>query len=225
VWSDLLERTGQPTPPARGRSAASAEAAEDPVAGSARRMIFVRRLNSVDPHQCDPAVRRSASCLARRKAPQMSTHQQLLFVIADGEHVRFVRPAQDNALHADVAMDSLTAHKRSADLGSDHPGASYHSGSSAHHSLTPRHDMHALAKEKFAQTIAEQLNAAAASAAFDELVIVAPPHTLNSIREALDTATDAKIIGTLGKDLVKTPDDELWPHVRHWVRPTHRAKS
>ena len=153
----------------------------------------------------------------------MPIQQQLLFVIADGEHVRFVRPAEDNALHVDAAIDSFTAHKRSADLGSDHPGAAYHTGSSAHHSLAPRHDMHALAKDKFAHAIAEQLNAAAG--AFDELVIIAPPHTLSVIRGALDTSTEAKIVGTLQKDLVKTPDDELWPHVRHWVRPTHRAKS
>jgi protein required for attachment to host cells len=155
----------------------------------------------------------------------MPVHQRLLFAIADGEHVRFIRPAEDNALHIDTAMDSFTAHKRSADLGSDHPGASYHTGSSAHHSLAPRHDMHALAKEKFAHAIADQLNAAAAAGAFDELVIVAPPHTLSAIRQELDTATDAKIIGTLQKDLLKIPDDELWPHVRHWVRPVHRAKS
>ncbi len=155
----------------------------------------------------------------------MSIHQRLLFAIADGEHVRFVRPATDNALHADAAMDSFTAHKKSVDLGSDHPGASYHSGSSAHHSLAPRHDMHDLAKEKFAHAVADRLNTAAAAGAFDELVVVAPSHTLSAIRQQLDTATDAKIIGTLQKDLLKIPDDELWQHVRHWVRPVHRAKS
>jgi protein required for attachment to host cells len=155
----------------------------------------------------------------------MSLQQKLLFVVADGEHVRFVRPAEDNALHADLTMDSFSAHKRSSDLGSDHPGASYHTGSSAHHSLAPRHDMHRLEKEKFAQVIAAQLNAASAGDAFDELVIVAPSHTLNAIRQELNTVTDAKIIGTLSKDLVKTPDEDLWPHVRHWVRPVHRTRA
>jgi protein required for attachment to host cells len=153
----------------------------------------------------------------------MPRHQKLLFVIADGEHVRFVRPAEDNALHSDVAMDSISAHKRSAELGSDHPGASLHTGSSAHHALTPRHDPHQLEKEKFARAVAEQLNEAGAAGGFDELVIVAPPHTLAAIHDGLDAATGAKVIGTLPKDLVKTPDSELWPHVRHWVRPVHRA--
>ncbi len=155
----------------------------------------------------------------------MPKHLKLLFVIADGEHVRFIRPAADNALRTDAAMDSYSAHKRSAELGSDHPGASYHTGSTAHHALSPRHDLHLLEKEKFAQAIAEQLNAASVAGMFDKIAIVAPPHTLSAIRASLDTTTAAKIVGTLAKDLVKTPDDELWPHVRAWIRPVHRVNS
>jgi protein required for attachment to host cells len=155
----------------------------------------------------------------------MPKNRKLLFVIADGEHVHFVRPAEDSALHADTAMDSFTAHKRSADLGSDHPGASHHTGSSAHHALAPRHNLHVLEKERFAEAVADQLNAAGAAGVLEELVIVAPPHTLTAIRRELDTATDAKIIGTLPKDLVKTPDEDLWPHLRSWIRPVHRAIS
>jgi hypothetical protein len=35
----------------------------------------------------------------------------------------------------------------------------------------------------------------------------------------------SKIVGTLARDLIKTPDDELWPHVREWVRPTRRPRA
>ena len=136
----------------------------------------------------------------------------LLFVVADGEHVRFVRPAGDNALHSETRMDSEAAHKRSSDLGSDRPGA-----------MVPRHDPQDLEKAKFARAIAEQLNAGSAEDVFDELVIVAPSHTLAAVRDALNTTTAAKVVGTLAKDLVKVPDNELWPHVREWVRPAHRA--
>lgn len=163
----------------------------------------------------------------------MPKDRKLLFVIADGGHVRFVRPGEDNALRSDAAnalrsdaaLDSFTAHKQSADLRSDRPGASYHTGSSAHHALAPRHDPHVLEKERFARAVADELNAAQAVGAFDELVIVALPHTLTAIRQELDTITDARIIGTLHKDLTKIPDEELWPHLRAWVRPVHRAIS
>ena len=47
----------------------------------------------------------------------------------------------------------------------------------------------------------------------------------SELREALDAATQAKLVGTLEKDLVKTPDHELWPHVREWVSPARRAGS
>lgn len=193
--------------------------------------IVPPRLTVTCPRQSlisiNAAWSRPAHCLPRstrsEKALGMPGLQTLLFVIADGEHMRFVRPAEDNALHSDAAVASFAAHKRSSDLGSDPPGASYHTGSSAHHSLAPRHDSHMLEKEKFARFVAERLNAAGAAKAFDELVIVAPPHIVSVIRQGLDTATDAKVVGMLAKDLVKTPDSELWPHVRHWVRPVHRA--
>jgi protein required for attachment to host cells len=153
----------------------------------------------------------------------MAKDQNLLIVIADGEHVRFVRPAEDNALYTEASVDSPAVHEQSSDIGSDHPGASMHSDSSAHHALEPRHDPHALAKEKFAHAIARQLNAESAGGAFDELVVVAPPHTFGEIEDVLDTMTSAKVFGTLAKDLVKTPDDQLGSHVQAWVRPVHRS--
>jgi len=152
----------------------------------------------------------------------MPKHRNVLLVLADGEHARFVRPGTDFALHSEDTIDSVTAHKQSSDLGSDHPGASFHSDATHHSSEAPRHDLHVLEKEKFARLVAEQLNVAAARDEFVELILVAPSHTLAGIRDHLDGRAAGRIIGTLHKDLLKTPDDELWPHVREWLRPTHR---
>ena len=149
--------------------------------------------------------------------------RNLLIVIADGEHARFVRPAPDNALLSERAFDSISAHKQSAELGSDHPGASFHTGSSAAHAETPRHDLHRMEKQKFAHLISSELNAAAARAELDALIVVAPAQVLAAIRSRLDVATRATVIGTLKKDLVKTPDHELWPHLAEWIPPVHRA--
>jgi protein required for attachment to host cells len=153
----------------------------------------------------------------------MPRHRKLLIVIADGEHARFVRPAADNALATTQRFDSASAHKRSTDLKSDRPGASYHTGATAHHAVEPRHDPHMLEKERFADLVAVELNAAGGREEFDALVLVAPPHTLSRIRDALDPAIGACVVGTLAKDLVKTPDDALQPHLKDWVRPVHRA--
>ena len=39
---------------------------------------------------------------------------------------------------------------------------------------------------------------------------MAPPRALRGLREALDAVTRTKLVGTLEKDLVKTPDHALW---------------
>jgi protein required for attachment to host cells len=149
----------------------------------------------------------------------------LRIAIADGEHARFVQPDANNVLRTIHAFDSATAHLRSRDIGSDRPGRTIESATSARHAVGQRHDLHAMEKEKFTRLVAEQLNVAAAGGDFDELLLVAPPRALHELREALDAATKARLVGTLERDLVKTPDHDLWPHVQEWVSPERRPSS
>jgi protein required for attachment to host cells len=146
----------------------------------------------------------------------------LRIVIADGEHARFVQPDVDNTLRTVGSFDSASAHLRSRDIGSDRPGRAFESGASARHAVGQRHDPHAMEKEKFVRLVGEQINAASGRDEFDELLLVAPPRALGELREALDPATATKLVGSLEKDLVKTPDHELWPHLREWVSPARR---
>ena len=153
----------------------------------------------------------------------MVQHRVPCFVIADGGHARFVKPAADNALHTVEALDAVTAHQRSRDLGSDRPGRTHESATTARHALAPRHDPHELEKSRFARLVAEKVNETCAAGGFTELILVAPPHILAEMRDALDSAAAALVVDTLGKDLVKVPDHELYPHLSQWVRPTTRA--
>jgi protein required for attachment to host cells len=161
--------------------------------------------------------------LSRWRIPAMSKQQNLLVVVADGEHARFLRPAANNALHCESAFDSTAAHQQSSDLGTDHPGAAMHTGSTAHHALAPRHDLKDLEKAKFARCIAQQINTAAMGEGFDRLILVAPSHILAAVYASLDTESKAFTINTLAKDLTKVPDDELWPHVQAWVPRAQRS--
>jgi len=158
----------------------------------------------------------------------MSQNTRVLIIVADGAHARFVRPADNGALHTVNAIDSAAAHKRSSDLGSDHPGAAMHSQSTAHHAMAPRHDPHALAEAEFARFVADEVNAIVAEGGTDHLLLAAPPRTLNAIRDHLSQQAASALTGTVGKDLVKTPDHELQPHLRQWLNlllryPTHEA--
>ena len=153
----------------------------------------------------------------------MPQKRKLCFVIAYGGHARFVRPAPDNALHTFEAIDSTTVHKKDQDLVSDRPGRSFESSSIARHAYAPRTDPHEMAKDRFAHTVAGKVNEDAAAGVFNELVVVAPAHVLSELTDALDLPANVKLLGNLAKDLVKTPDHELWPHLKELVRPVHRA--
>lgn len=93
----------------------------------------------------------------------------------------------------------------------------------AHHAVAPRHDPHALAKQHFAELLARQLTAAMADDGVEALILVAPPRILQTIRGELRADAQDRIVGSLEKDLVKTPDEDLRPHLQRWLPPLHRA--
>ena len=153
----------------------------------------------------------------------MITNRGLCFLIADGEHARFVVADADNVLRTVRSFDSASAHLASHDLGSDRPGRDYESATTGSHGEVPRHDPHQLEKTKFAYFVADELGVTAREGAFDRLVLVAPTHCLNDIAGALDAHTATMVIGRLAKDLIRTPDHELSPHLRAWVLSPHRV--
>lgn len=152
----------------------------------------------------------------------MPRQPELWIAIADGEHARLVARAADNALHTQTRLDSAAAHKQTSDLVSDRAGRSFESASPTRHAVTPRSDPHARAQLAFGHQVGEAVNAAAAAGRFDQIVLVAPADILHAIQERLDTAVRPRVLGTLMKDLVKTPDHELQPHLAQWVHPIVR---
>lgn len=153
----------------------------------------------------------------------MIRHRELLVVIADGEHARFINLSATGDLQTITEMKSDWAHRRSSDIDSDHPGAAFHSGSTAHHAVAPRHDPHELEMAAFARQVGDEINRRATENKFSELLIVALPRTLDVIVSELGPDALRLLQGTLRKDLVKVPDHLLGPHLRTWVRPASRV--
>jgi protein required for attachment to host cells len=147
----------------------------------------------------------------------MSHIRKLLIVVADGEHARFARSAAHGALHTERRIDSASAHRRAADLGADRPGASFHTGSSARHSVGHRQDPKALAKQEFAKLVAEETGAEFRECEADGLILAAPPKVLDALDQHLDPAVTARVLGRLPKDLVKVPDERLAAHFADWI--------
>lgn len=132
---------------------------------------------------------------------------QLWIVVADGEHARIVAPTAPHGQFATVlSFDSTDAHRRSSDLGDDRP------------TRQPRQDPHRAAEHGFIRFVALELDRHFAEGAFGELAIVAPSHALHDLRAALGAPATAATVGTLGKDLTKTPDHDLTSHLAEWWR-------
>lgn len=128
----------------------------------------------------------------------MPVHVKPLIVLADSEHARFVRPERaDNTLHSFSQVDAGVGH------------------------WGETKDTHAKPFRVLPIWVATQLNKNVES--YDELYIAAPSRTLNEVRLHLGKPAQAKLKEVLDKDLSKVPDHELWQHIRHWVRPVHRA--
>ncbi len=70
-------------------------------------------------------------------------------------------------------------------------------------------DWHELAKERFADDIADHLYKLAHKGKIDSLVIVAGPQVLGNIRDALHKEVSDKIIGEIAKNLAGHPLDEI----------------
>ena len=128
----------------------------------------------------------------------MTTERRPLLwvVLADGAHARVVIPVEAEGQFATVqTFDAASPLATAAESGAD------------------RHDHD---KRKFAIQVAETVNEHERKKSFDKLVIVAAGHTLHDLREALSPAATAKMVGSLTKDLLKTPDHDLMSHLAEW---------
>src|SRR3954453_5301151 len=88
------------------------------------------------------------------KAPAMPKNRNLLFVIADDEHARFVRPALGNTFHSDPGLGASAAPKCAAAPPSGGQTVSSATRSSAEHAPASHHDYLALEKTRFCRAIA-----------------------------------------------------------------------
>jgi len=144
----------------------------------------------------------------------MATHSKLWIAVVDGEHARILVAGEtDGRYRTERMIDSAAAHQRSADLGSDRPGRSFESATSTRHAIAPRHDPHDLAKRRFVEDVARQVNEAAEQGLFARLVLAAPSHALHDLRAALSATAAARLVGIVQKDLVRVPDSEIGPHL------------
>jgi protein required for attachment to host cells len=136
------------------------------------------------------------------------------FVIADGGRARWVQRSES-------ADDFVTIRELTVSAASrGEPGGVVFSGAGGQRfNIGEKDDAVQQRKLRFAEEVAQAINADAATGGVERLAVVAPARMLGAIRKRLCAEASARLVRTLSKDLTKTPDHELGA----WLRPLERG--
>ena len=85
------------------------------------------------------------------------------------------------------------------DQGTDAPGRTSNPAHGGNSSISQT-DWHQIEEDRFAASLAQDINAAAREQLFKDLVVVAPPRTLAELRKEFAKDTQKRIVGELAKD-------------------------
>jgi protein required for attachment to host cells len=118
-----------------------------------------------------------------------------------------------DGLASESALPSTTN-----EIVADRQGRSFESTGATRHPMSPPTDPRKQMKREYLEMLADQLDERLQSGAFDRLVVVAPPPALGVLRGAFSNRVSGAITGELAKDLTKTPDHDLGPHLADIIR-------
>lgn len=136
-------------------------------------------------------------------------------IIADGSRARFLaNDGPGKGLHAAIAGEFHHDALPTRELGTEKPGRVNAAFSPSRSAIQPHLDWHEFEKAKFSQEMAGLLNDAAEKKSFDDLIIVAPPRTLGTLRQALSSKTSDHVRAEIPKDLTQVPLQEMPGHLK-----------
>ena len=130
-------------------------------------------------------------------------------MVADGEKALFLRNAGDNKYpNLEVVHEMQQDNPPTREQGSDSPGR-YNDGPSVHRSAVEDTDWHRIGKERFADEIAARLYKLAHDGEFSEIVLVAPPVVLGTMRKKLHKEVGDKVTAEIPKTLTNHAIPEI----------------
>lgn len=134
--------------------------------------------------------------------------RNLVYLLVDAAHARVVRRSAESGrfvtigrMQGEDALDQARARRRG-----ERPGRAFESANAGRHAVG-REDAYRRAKESFAAEVGRQLGDVLNEPDVEGVVLAAPPRLLRAVRRSLPTHTN--VVAEIGKDLIKTPDDEL----------------
>jgi protein required for attachment to host cells len=125
----------------------------------------------------------------------------ILVMVADGEKALFLKN-EGNNLHPNLQLfqEMKQDNPATREQGSDSPGR-YNDGPSVHRSAVEDTDWHRQGKERFAEEIADRLYKLAHHGIFDDIVLIAPPLMLGTMRKKLHKEVTDKVQAEIPKTL------------------------
>lgn len=130
-------------------------------------------------------------------------------LVADGEKALFLRNDLE-ARNPDLNVVRIETQDNPADRdqGAGRAGRKADAGPGQKTALEET-DWHELAKDRFADEIANILYKQAHTGAFERIVLVAPPATLGELRNQLHPEVRAKVVAEIAKTLTNHPIDKI----------------
>lgn len=130
-------------------------------------------------------------------------------LVADGGHAMILEN-EGSALAPKLKMlrDYDEPHPRTSDLGEDKPPRAFSPAGGRRASFEGT-DLHQVEEDRFIARIVHDLTQAVHDKAFHELVVVASPVALGTLRKAAGSELTRRIVFWLDKDLTKHPVAEI----------------
>lgn len=144
-------------------------------------------------------------------------------LVADGEKALFLRNDLDEITPGlSVVREEHQDNPLNAAQGSDRPGRMPDPGPGQRSGLEAA-DWHRLAKEHFADELADILYRYAHKGAFARIVLVAPARVLGELRRKLHKEVSARVIAELPRDLTNHPLDKVETMLKAELDPSARG--
>lgn len=130
-------------------------------------------------------------------------------LVADGEKALFLKNITDaENPNLEVIRKKEQDNPKDIDQSANRPGRKQDTGV-GHVSAMDDTDWHELAKERFADDLADLLYQQAQRHRFDKIVLVAPPKTLGELRQKLHKEVSDRVIAEVPKTLTNHPLNEI----------------
>lgn len=134
-------------------------------------------------------------------------------VVADGGKALILENVGD-ALHPNLKTKEVFEHDspKTSDVGTDKPGRSIQSVGSAR-SAMEQTDWHDQEEKRFLGRIADRLDKAVLAGEVKDLILIAPPAAIGTLRKAISQHVREAIHAEIEKDYVKMPIHEIEKHL------------